>query len=60
MTNDCNKCLARNDGTYASYCYHVAFEHSHPGGLGRMLPEHNKNPAWCPGMVREEASGLRE
>ncbi len=52
MENDCTKCLARLDGTGVTYCYHKAFEVSHPG-CGPVIPDYPKAPTWCPGMVRE-------
>lgn len=49
--NDCTKCACRLDGMTAVYCYHKAFEHSHPGN-GRVIKGYPVNPKWCPGMEK--------
>ena len=53
MKNDCTKCRVRLDGSLATYCYHTAWEASHPGD-GRIIPAYPQTPKWCPGMVTKE------
>lgn len=48
----CDTCAARNNGTLADYCYHVAFAESHPGD-GRVIPQYPQQPRWCPGHEAE-------
>ncbi len=52
IANDCSRCLARNDGAFATYCFHVIFSDAYPGD-GRIIACYPKTPRWCPGMVRE-------
>jgi hypothetical protein len=54
IANDCTRCLARNDGAFATYCFHTAFSQTHPGD-GRLITCYPQTPRWCPGMVRELA-----
>lgn len=54
IANDCTRCRARNDGAFATYCYHEAFSESH-AGEGRRIASYPKTPRWCPKMVRELA-----
>ncbi len=54
IANDCTRCLARNDGAFATYCFHAAFAQSHLGD-GRLIACYPKTPRWCPGMVRKLA-----
>ena len=53
QANDCTHCMARCDGTGVTYCYHTAFEQSHPGD-GRPILRYPQTPFWCPGMVTHE------
>lgn len=51
IADDCRRCLARNDGAAATYCFHVALVERFPGD-GRPIPDYPQTPKWCPGMVR--------
>ena len=52
IADDCRRCLARNDGLAATYCYHARFARRFPGD-GRPIPDYPHTPDWCPGMVRD-------